>query len=92
VMVGLAASIRGLALAADPVLYALGHAHLPLAASAASSVVFVAVIAWQVPVHGLAGAGWAFIAMALLGAILSGLWAWRKVESVFAPKDRRHAK
>lgn len=79
VLVALATSLRVLALAADPTLYALGHPQWPLIISTVSGSIFVGLIVWRVPIDGLIGAGWAFIAMAIVAGALSGSAAWRAV-------------
>ena len=79
IAMALATSIRMLAFAADPVMYALGRPGVPLAVSTASAGLFVAIMVWRLPVDGLAGAGWAFLAMGVLGCLLSALAASRMV-------------
>jgi O-antigen/teichoic acid export membrane protein len=79
IAMGLATSIRMLAFAADPVMYALGRPAVPLAVSTASAGLFVAIMVWRLPLDGLAGAGWAFLAMGVLGCLLSSLAASQMV-------------
>jgi O-antigen/teichoic acid export membrane protein len=79
IAMGIATSIRMLAFAADPVMYALGRPAVPLAVSTASAGLFVAIMVWRLPIDGLAGAGWAFLAMGVLGCLLAALAAWRMV-------------
>ena len=79
IAMGLATSIRMLAFAADPVMYALGRPAVPLAVSTTSAGLFVAIMVWRLPLDGLAGAGWAFLAMGVLGCLLSALAATQMV-------------
>jgi O-antigen/teichoic acid export membrane protein len=79
IAMALATSIRMLAFAADPVMYALGRPSVPLAVSTASAGLFVAIMVWRLPIDGLTGAGWAFLAMGVLGCLLSALAATRMV-------------
>ncbi len=85
IAIGIATTIRVLAFAADPMMYALGRPEVPLLLSVTSAALFVAIMLWRLPLDGLPGAGWAFIGMGVLGSILSALAAWRMIEH-----ERRH--
>lgn len=79
VAVGAGTTIRVLAFPADPIMFALGRPGVPLAVAIVSALLFVALMVWRLPIDGLIGAGWAFVGMGLLGALLSGMAAMRMV-------------
>ncbi|SFR82098.1 Membrane protein involved in the export of O-antigen and teichoic acid [Sphingomonas jatrophae] len=74
-----ATSLRVLAFAADPVMYAFGRPSVPLRIAAVSSGLFVLLMLWRLPLDGLIGAGWAFMGMSVVGALLSTVFAVRMV-------------
>jgi O-antigen/teichoic acid export membrane protein len=79
ILMGAGTSIRMLSFAADPVMYALGRPSAPLMISIASALMFIGIMLWRMPIDGLAGGGWAFVGMGVLGCALSGWAAWRMV-------------
>jgi O-antigen/teichoic acid export membrane protein len=79
ILMGAGTSIRMLSFAADPVMYALGRPSAPLMISIASALMFIGIMLWRIPIDGLAGGGWAFVGMGVLGCALSGWAAWRMV-------------
>lgn len=74
-LMALGTSIRVLAFAADPIMYALGRPGYPLVLSLISAVLFIAVMVWRLPIDGAAGAGWAFLVMGATSGLLSALTA-----------------
>jgi len=79
VAIGIGTSIRVSAFAADPLMFALGRPGTPLMLGALSTALFVAVLVWRLPIDGLAGAGYAFVAMGAAGAALSATAAARRI-------------
>lgn len=75
VAIGIGTSIRVLAFAAEPVMYAMGRPQTPLIISIVTTVLFVGIMYWRLPIDGLNGAGWAFIGIGIAGAVLSTLAA-----------------
>jgi len=74
-----ATSLRVLAFAADPIMYALGRPDTPFAITAFTSLLFVGILVWRLRIDGLAGAGWAFLGMSAVAAVLSTIAARRAV-------------
>jgi O-antigen/teichoic acid export membrane protein len=74
-LMAIGTSIRVLAFAADPIMYALGRPGIPLILSLTSALLFVTVMIWRLPIDGLPGAGWAFLAMGTMNGLLSALAA-----------------
>ncbi len=72
VAIGVATTLRVTVFAANPVIYALGRPDIAVVLSLLTGGLFVAVLFWRLPIDGLAGAGWAFIAMDGAVALLSG--------------------
>ena len=69
----LATAISVTVFASEPVLYALGRPDVLLKMSVLVNGVLFGLMAWMLQVMGLIGAGWASVATALLGALLSTL-------------------
>jgi len=79
IFMGLATSIRVLAFAAEPIMYALGRPGVALAISLTSAALFVAIMIWRLPIDGLVGAGWAFLGMGIVAGLLSAVAAIRMI-------------
>lgn len=79
ILMGAGTSVRMLAFAADPVMYALGRPSAPLMISIVSALMFIGIMLWRLPIDGLEGGGWAFVGMGVLGCALSAWNAWRLV-------------
>lgn len=77
VAVGLGTTIRVLAFPADPIMYALGRPSVPLMLAIVSALLFVGLMLWRLPIDGLIGAGWAFVGMGAMQALLSSIAAVR---------------
>jgi len=79
IAIAAATSLRVIAFAADPIMYALGRPDTPFAITAFTSLLFVAILIWRLHIDGLAGAGWAFLGMSAAGAMLSTIAAQRAI-------------
>jgi O-antigen/teichoic acid export membrane protein len=75
-LLALATTIRVVAFAADPILYALGKPQVALFIAISTTLLFLAAMVWRIPSDGLMAAGWAYLAMNIAGALLSIGVAW----------------
>jgi O-antigen/teichoic acid export membrane protein len=74
-MMSLATTIMVMTFAVDPMMYAFGKPSRPVITSIAATVLFTLVLWWRLPIDGLIGAGWAYLAMALTTVVMSTAWA-----------------
>ncbi|MCF8709233.1 lipopolysaccharide biosynthesis protein [Rhizorhapis sp. SPR117] len=79
VAIGVATTVRAIAFAAEPIVYAFGRPEISFLVSALAGALFVSVLFWRLPRDGLGGAGWAFIVMDGTIACLSALAAAKMV-------------
>jgi O-antigen/teichoic acid export membrane protein len=74
-MMSLATTIMVMTFAVEPMMYALGQPSRPLITSIAATLLFALVLWWRLPMDGLIGAGWAYLAMSLTTVVISAFWA-----------------
>lgn len=75
IAIGVATTIKVTVFAAEPVLYAVGRPDVLFALSLVTGALFVGILFWRLPIDGLSGAGWSFIGMDGVFALLSALIA-----------------
>jgi O-antigen/teichoic acid export membrane protein len=74
-VMSLATTIMVMTFAVDPLMYAIGRPGRPLITSVVAAVCFTLVLWWRLPIDGLIGAGWAYLAMGLATVVVSTIWA-----------------
>jgi len=76
IMISVATTISVSVFATEPVMHALGRPTPPLVIAVAANLVFLALLLWRVPLDGLVGAGWAYLAAGLITTVLSIALVW----------------
>jgi O-antigen/teichoic acid export membrane protein len=83
-MMSLATTIMVMTFAVDPMIYAFGRPGKLVITSIVSTALFILVLWWRLPIDGLIGAGFAYLAMASVTALMSIGWA---VQSLWKRSD-----
>ena len=78
-MLSCATTVRVLAFAADPIMYALDRPSAPLRIALVTGLLFLAMLVWRLPQDGLTGAGWAYVMLGASAGLFSALWARRMI-------------
>jgi O-antigen/teichoic acid export membrane protein len=74
-MMSLATTIMVMTFAVDPMIYAFRRPGKLVITSIVATVLFILVLVWRLPIDGLIGAGFAYLAMASVTMLLSIGWA-----------------
>jgi O-antigen/teichoic acid export membrane protein len=85
VLMSLATTVMVMTFAVDPMMYALGRPGRLLITSILATVIFLAILWWRLPVDGLIGAGWAYLAMSACTFVMSTIWALHSVPATEKP-------
>jgi O-antigen/teichoic acid export membrane protein len=71
----LATTIMVMTFAVDPMIYAFGRPGKLVITSTVATMLFIFLLWWRLPVDGLIGAGFAYLAMASVTGLMSVGWA-----------------
>jgi O-antigen/teichoic acid export membrane protein len=74
ILILIATTISVSAFAVDPALYAFGKTSRPLFTALAANAVFVAVLVFALPEHGIIAGGWAYLAASGVTVAMAALW------------------
>lgn len=88
IMISMATTISVSVFATEPTMHALGRPTQPLVIAIIANLAFLALLLWRVPLDGLVGAGWAYLAAGVITTVLSialiGV-TWKSLASHDAP-------
>lgn len=85
IMISAATTISVSVFATEPTMHALGRPTQPLLIAVAANLAFLGLLLWRVPLDGLVGAGWAYLAAGLITTVLSIALVWATWKSLADP-------